>query len=58
MEADGLIPTLVEVQEAAVGLKPWDVGRSVQPNVALNVELKNQICTDVAPKDLCHRAVM
>ena len=50
MEAEGLIPILVEVQEAAVGLKPWDW--QVSANVALNVAL------NVAPKDLYHRSLM
>ena len=43
---------LVEVQEAAVGLKSQDIGSSVQPNATLNVALKDPIRTDVAPKDL------
>ena len=55
MEAEGLIPMLVEVHEA-VGLNPWGNGRSAQPNVALNVALKNPIGTDVAPKNLYHLA--
>ena len=57
MEAEGLIPMLVEVHEA-VGLNPWGNGRSAQPNVALNVALKNPIGTDVAPKNLYHLAPM